>query len=343
MDLTSRRLLAQGLIDSELRDPVAVTGRLLAIQAQDPRGARLAVRSRLADSVEGPVASAVDEALNDRSLVIGWLNRGTLHLVRTEDYRWLAELTSPRLITSNRTRLGQEGVSAEQADRAVELIRAHLADGPATRTEIKELLESADIPVAGQALVHILFLASLQGHILRGPMKGREQAFVLAHDWLGEQRVPEQEAALAELARRYLAGHGPATDRDLSKWAGIALGQARKGLARIASELTEADGLVDLADRPAPEGEAPTRLLGSFDPILHGWESREWIIPGEEDRAVVTTNGIFRPTLMVEGRISGTWTMPKGVVETAPFESLDPAVAESLDRDAADVARYLAG
>ena len=61
------------------------------MQGQDPRGARLAIRAR----TRGLTAAHVDRALTaDRSLVITWLNRGTLHLTRSEDYWWLHPLTA---------------------------------------------------------------------------------------------------------------------------------------------------------------------------------------------------------------------------------------------------------
>src|SRR5215217_1165526 len=105
------RLTAQLLAGPRARDPVAVAERLLAIQGQDARGARLAVRARS----EGLTASDVDRALTEeRSLLITWLNRGTLHLVRSEDYPWLQALTTPPLQTGNARRLSQEGVSAKE-------------------------------------------------------------------------------------------------------------------------------------------------------------------------------------------------------------------------------------
>lgn len=342
MDPTTGRLAGQGLIESSLEDPVAVTRRLLAVQAQDLRGARLAVRARLAPSVTDPGASMVDRALDDRSLVVGWLNRGTLHLVPAEDYRWLAALTSPRLFTSNRTRLKQEGVSPGQAEKAVQIIRKTLADAPATRAELKAILERADIPVAGQAMMHILYLASLRGHILRGPMVGKEQAFVLTDDWLGKPEPVDVEKALAELARRYLASHGPATDRDLAKWAGINLGQARKGLEAISPELVQEGGMVDLAARDRPRGPAPVRLLGNFDPILHGWESREWIIPGERERTVVTVNGLFRPTIFDGRRVTGVWRLASGEIELHPFGDQPAKVTAALEKEIEAVRNYLA-
>src|SRR6478735_10604393 len=102
------RLSAQLLSGPPARDPVAIAKRLLAVQAQDPRGARLAIRAR----TTGLSAADVDRALTDeRSLLVTWLNRGTLHLVRSEDYPWLQALTTPQLRTGNARRLVQEGVA----------------------------------------------------------------------------------------------------------------------------------------------------------------------------------------------------------------------------------------
>ena len=98
----AERLTAQLLAGPPATDPVAVAERLVAIQAQDPRGARLAVRAR----TKGLTAADVDRALTgDRSLVVTWLNRGTLHLVRSEDYAWLHALTTPPLFTGNARRV----------------------------------------------------------------------------------------------------------------------------------------------------------------------------------------------------------------------------------------------
>ena len=95
--MTAERCAAQLLGGDPAASAEEVAGRLLAIQAQDPRGARLAVRARSA----GLSASDVDAALARRSLIVTWLNRGTLHLVRAEDYWWLHPLTTPQLRTGN--------------------------------------------------------------------------------------------------------------------------------------------------------------------------------------------------------------------------------------------------
>src|SRR5947209_1495118 len=144
MSVYARRLTAQLLAGRPAREPLAVAQRLLAIQAQDPRGARLAIRAR----TSGLHSAAIDRALTEeRSLVITTLNRGTLHLVRTEDYPLLQSLTTPPLMTTNATRLAQTGVAPDAAARALNLIERTIAsDGPQTRRALRERLERAGVP-----------------------------------------------------------------------------------------------------------------------------------------------------------------------------------------------------
>jgi len=311
---------------------VAVAERLLAIQGQDPRGARLAIRAR----TTGLSAADVDRALTeDRSLLITWLNRGTLHLVRSEDYPWLQELTTPPLLTGNARRLAQENVTPDAAERGVATIARSLADeGPLTRVQLRERIDMAGVRTEGQALVHLLMIA------VRGPMVAGQHAYVLAHDWLGKPASVDRNRALAELARRYLTGHGPANDRDLAKWSGLSLRDVRTGLSAIASELHEReDGLLEIAGRSAPAELPPPRLLGPFDPVLLGWRTREWLL--DSHKAVITVNGLFRPFALIDARAVATWSMPAGKVVLAPFGRLTRKSASALEADALDVVRYL--
>jgi hypothetical protein len=336
----AERLTAQGLSGAPLKRPVDVAERLLAVQGQDPRGARLAIRARTV----GLSASDVDRELTEeRSLLITWLNRGTLHLVRAEDYPLLQALTTPPLLTSCTRRLRQEGVPEKAAERAMKTIERALGDeGPLTGAQLKERLEAAKVPIARQAFIHLMFLSALRGISVRGPMVGRQHAYVLVRDWLDPRSPsPDRDAALAELARRYLAGHGPAGDRDLARWAGLPLRDARAGLAAIAAELVEReDGLVDLARRPAAEPHPEPRLLGAFDPLLLGWASRDEVVGPH--KTLVTTNGIFRPFALVDGRAVATWRYAGGKVTIEYFGKVAKKATAMLEADARAVERYLA-
>jgi Winged helix DNA-binding domain len=335
--LIAERLTAQALSGEPLRSPEAVAKRLLAVQGQDPRGARLAVRAR----TSGVTAADVDRALSeDRSLLITWLNRGTLHLVRSEDYPWLHALTTPTHFASCKRRLQQEGVSEGAAERAMGIVEKTLAEeGPMSGKDLRARLVSAGVRTEGQAFIHLMFLAAAQGILVRGPMIGKQHAYVLVRDWLGKQEPVDREKALAELARRYLVGHGPADDRDLARWAGLPLRDARPGMAAIAAELEErGDGLVDLKGRPAPAPLPPPRLLGAYDPLLLGWTSREEVVG--RHKLLVTNNGIFRPFALVEGKAVARWGLAGGKVTIEHLGKVRKKDAAALEEDAEAVLQF---
>lgn len=336
----ARRLTAQLLAGAPARDPVAVALRLLAIQGQDPRGARLAIRAR----TRGVSAADVDRALTeDRSLLITWLNRGTLHLVASEDYPWLHALTTPPLMASNATRLAQAGIDPGGAQRGVAVIeRALHREGPLTRHELRERLRSAGLPTAGQALIHLIYRATLDGVCVRGPMIGREHAYVLVRDWLPRRKPVQRGRALAELSRRYLDGHGPASERDLARWVGLPLRDARAGLEAIAAQLRSwPGGLVDLAGRPRARRLPAPRLLGAFEPLLLGWSSRAPVLGDAEP--LVVSGGIFRGFALAGGRAVANWrfTANGSRIEIEPFAALRSAEADALHTDALAVKAFL--
>jgi len=226
--------------------------------------------------------------------------------------------------------LRQEGVSEAAAEKGVRRVGRALADGPLGRGALRGVLDRAGVPTAGQAFIHVVMLASLRGLVVRGPVVDGEQAFVLVADWLGLLRPVDRDRALSELGRRYLKGHGPADERDLAKWAGITLRDARAALTDRPWAV-QTPQYVDAAAQP--------KLLGAFDPLLHGWVDRTPVTG--EHAGIVTDNGLFRPIALVEGRAVGIWSMPDGKVQLAPFEPATRPVREALAAEAADVERFL--
>ncbi len=339
--MIAERYSAQLLTGPPAGDPVAVAERLLAVQGQDRRGVRLAVRAR----TEGLSVADFDRALSqDRSLLITWCNRGTLHLIRREDYPLMAQLTMPPVFTANARRLAQEGITPAATERGQRTIERALAEeGPLTRRQLGERLDAAGVRTEGQALLHLLLQACLRGVAIRGPMIGSQHAYALVRDWLGPQPpAADRDRALAELARRYLRGHAPAEDRDLAKWAGLPLRDARAGLGAIAPELHErADGLLELAGPPSqrPEAMPAPRLLGAFDPILLGWRARDFVV-GSHGPAIMI-GGMFLAFALVGGRAAGLWRIQRGKVSIEPFHRLAARDRRALELDGDDVIRYL--
>jgi hypothetical protein len=303
------RAAAQMLHRRERLSAANAVHRLLAVQAQDLRAARLALRPR----ASGVTAADVDAALDSAELVISWLCRGTLHMVHRDDYAWIHSLTAPPVVTMNRTRLKQEGV--KDPERAVEIVsKALSADGPQLRSELAERVAAAGIATKGQAMVHILLKATLAGDVVRGPLRGREQTFVLTRDWIGELPAVARETAVAELGRRYRAAHAPCDATDLARWAGIRLGDAKAAM-RDAGEVALRDGRI------------PPRLLGPFDPYIMGWKDRSFAVPAEHEKTLLPGGGMFRAVAIDDGVVVGDWAAVAG----------DPR----FDRERADVERFL--
>ena len=332
--LRRRRTSAQLLSGPGLRGVDEITSHLLAVQAQDLNSARLAVRARST----GLTAQDVDRMLtDDRSLVVTWLGRGTLHLVHRDDYPWLLALTAPSRTASNLRRLRQEGVSPDDAERAVSVIEKALTEeGRLTRPDLGARMTAHKIRTAGQATHHLMMLATLRGITVLGPLKDGIQAFVLTEDWLGTRPSPsaadDRPAVLSRLAQRYLKAHAPAEPADLAAWVGLSLGDARAAFDSLNQEAVD------------PEPAGSVRLLPAFDPYLLGWKDRGFMVEDANMRRVHPGGGVLRSTVIVDGRAVGTWSLRRSgeriKIQLDPFEPLSAEVEDALRREALDVARF---
>jgi hypothetical protein len=327
------RLLAQGLGDERPRDAHDAVAGALAIQAQDTRAARLGVRAR---SEGVTVADVVRACSEDRSLVRTWAVRGTLHMVAAEDVRWLLALTGPTTIRRDARRRAQVGLDDDLCARALAAVPGLLAGGPLTRGELVDGLRARGVavPADGQAPAHLLLLAAAGGLVCRGPDRADERpTYVLLDDWLGPGRPVDQDAALAELARRYRSAYGPSDVRDLAHWSGLPAAEARRAWK--------------LAGPPPPrprEAPLPCRLLPAFDGVLLGHRDRTPLL-ADRHAALVSVGGIIRPTAIAGARVVATWRLERRsdevVVHLAPFGRLPRGARAGLRAEAEDVGRFL--
>lgn len=303
--LVRRRLASHGLAARRWERPADVVAAFGAIQGQELDAAcwALGVRS-------GATRDAVDRAFAGGEIVRSWLMRGTLHLVAPADLRWMLALLAPRIVARSARRYDELALDAGVLARATEVLRGLLA-GRAGRTRGALLagLDRAGIDPAGQRGYYLLRHAALEGVICLGPIAGDEQRFVLVDEWLPPTAPRDRDAALAALAARYVAAHGPATVEDFIWWSGLRAAEARAALAGAAVRRETIEGreywtaALPPRDPPSPRGH----LLPAFDEYYLGYRAREGVLNADHARDVVSSNGVFRPIIVIDGRIVGIW------------------------------------
>ena len=346
-DVRRLRVAAQRLHRPDRSSASELVRHLTGVQSQVLSAAALALRAR----TEGLTGERVADArVRERSIVLAWAMRGTLHLIAAEDYGWLVPLVlGPRVAHAHR-RLRQEGVTAAQSEVAARSIERMLErHGPLGRSDIAERLRRRGIRTEGQAIAHLLWLAAARGVICHGPDRGRDQRFVLVRDWLGEPESMEREPALAELAVRYLAAHGPSEPADLALWSGITAGDAKRAWKSIGDRLVEVRTIIGMRwSLRSRAGGAPrrlVRLLPAFDEYLLGWKDRETAVPPEHRTDVNRGGGWIRPVLLVDGRAHGTWST-RGTrnalrLEVRPFSPPATWIRSGIDAEAEDLGEFL--
>jgi hypothetical protein len=309
-------------------DVVDAVANVVALQGQDVRASRLAVRAR----TDGLTHADVDAALGSGQVVRTWAMRGTLHMVAAADLRWVLRAVGPYFRDRQRPRRLQLGLDDAACERGVAQLEAILTS-PLTRAEIKERL---DLDLDGQAAPYLLGFAALEGVICRGPERGSEPTYVLVRDWVtaGDRG--------GQLALRYLQGHQPAGPRDLAVWSGLPLTTARRAFDDV-RDLLEPDGecFVIKGSQLLEAGEA--RLLGLLDGFLLGYRERS--VSAEFARKVQSGGGFVMPVISVGGRVVGVWrhrsTADSLAIEVTPFTTISAQLRSELSFEAADLGRFL--
>lgn len=341
-DVALLRLAAQGLAGPGAAAPVAAVRSLLALQGQDLPGAAVSVALRTA----GGTREAVTAALDAGELVRSWPLRGTLHVVAATDLARVLAVTSERMVATGARRRAELGLDDVVLGRARDAAEAALAgSGPLTRRELFAAWDGAGVATDGQRGYHLLAHLAQTGALCLGPVRKGEQLVVLTCEWVQEGDGIDRDEALGELTRRYLAGHGPATTKDLARWADLRAVDVRTGLAvaRPHLERREVDGVELWLDPRTAETLRQHRrrargvhLLPGFDELLLGYADRSAVLAREHAARVVPGgNGVFRPTVVHEGRVVGTWRTPRAAgtdLDATPFTAFADGVEAAARR-----------
>lgn len=322
------------------------------MQAQDTFAESLAVRVRAEDVTASDVEKARAE---ERSVIRTWAMRGTLHLLPSEDVRWILRLVGPTMVRKFRRRHQELGLTPEVYDRAVGVMREALGEhGALTRRQIAERWAEHGLPGEGQGVPHLLCRASLEGLICFGPTIGGKATHVLLDSWLDGAGSDPADAG-AELVRRYVSAYAPTTPEDFGVWSGLPAGEARRAFDLVADELLKIDvegtpmwmpqkdaGILDQA---ISDERSAIKMLGAFDPYLLGYRTRDLGVGPELLKRVHPGGGIIRPTILVDGRAVATWTRKRSgrklSITVSPFVSLSGDIQAIIDREVGDIGRFL--
>ncbi|SPL88888.1 unnamed protein product [[Actinomadura] parvosata subsp. kistnae] len=164
--------------------------------------------------------------------------------------------------------------------------------------------------------------------------------------WLGREIDPPaadgSDPVGQALVRRYLAAFGPAAAADLRAWCGLAglpaaVAAIREELVTFRDERGRV--LLDLPGAPLPDPDtpAPARFLPAFDNAILGYHDRGRIIDDAHRGLSVAGARV----VLVDGRVSATWTVEEGAVSVVPLRSFSRAEREAVAEEGRALASFL--
>lgn len=333
-------------------EPADVVRRAVALQGQDLPAvlAAIALRSR-----PGTTIADVRAAFDAGALVRSWPLRGTLFATTPDRLAALLHFTAERIHRAAARRRAQLGLDDQVIERAREVIREALAAGPLRRAEALGHWEAAGIATDAGRGYHLLMHLAVDGLLHWGPFTETATEQLLT---LSTAAPPEDpDAALADAVRGYVLARGPVTESDLAWWTKQPLTLLRRALgaaedlvqvsmagtpAWIAEESLGSD---ERAGRSGPTvssaetGPTGVTLVPGFDEWILGYADRSLVASPAMLRALVPGgNGVFRPAVLVDGVVVGTWRRPRrsagsSPAATAPIVELVEPVSASTRRE----------
>jgi hypothetical protein len=330
-----RRLSTQRLTDRKLPAAADVVRLLGAVQSQEYAHAFWSLGMRTRGATHADVKAAFDAGRFLRTHML----RPTWHFVAAEDIRWMLTATSPRVFSSFGSTFRRLGVDEDVQARTGDLLQDLLRDGNhLTRKEIAVELARRGWDLPGQQLGFVLMSAELRGLVISGPMRGAQHTYALLDERVAPAQTPSREEAVAELAYRFFAGHGPAGLKDLTRWASLTVSEARSAIEACAARLArmEVAGEVLWFDPAEPRPRrAPlsAHLLPLYDEVVLTYPSLNF--PVVEGHPHPPDDELFVGSVVAGTRNVGTWRRQfvgkQVLVETALAPGLDERHEKAVD------------
>jgi hypothetical protein len=349
MDVAIQRLRHQRLVGRPFARPEDAVRWLGAVQSQDYAGAKWAVAQRTRACTDDDVERAFADARILRTHVL----RPTWHFVLPDDIRWMLALTAPRVRATMAYYERKLALDAAVFRRSQAVLEKALVGGNAlTRDELGRALGAAGIAASGERLGLIMMRAELDALIASGPRRGKQFTYALLDERAPRGRTLARDEALAELAGRYFASHGPALPQDFAWWSGLTVSDARRGIDSASPRLASvtADGKTYWTAPGAAGGArvaaSAVHLLPNYDEVIVAYRDHAAsLAPGVAATFTVRPEMVANHIIIVRGRVVGGWRRLPGkramVVETALATRLDGAAREALRAAAARFANFL--
>jgi hypothetical protein len=308
-DIPQIRLFNQQIAATKFTAPEEIVAWFGAMQAQDYPSAKWAIGVRIPDAAEEKIEQAVAEG----KILRTHLMRPTWHFVASADIRWLIALSAPQLRSTSAATFRQFGLDAETCNRANDLILKMLeGDKHLTRAEIMAELKNAGLDSDNYRASYLMFSAEIDGIVCNGAKRGKLQTYALLDERVPKTAAISRDEAIAKLTLRYFTSHAPATLKDFIWWSGLPASDARKGLEMNKSNLLseEIEGqtyfLPDSISVQKDESDS-LHLLPAFDEFMVAYKDRSASLAPDRAKEAITGNGIFKPIIVVNGKIAGVW------------------------------------
>jgi len=338
-DIARLRFINQRISDLSKATVKELVAWMGAMQAQDFSMCKWAVGVRMAGSTEKMVEKAIDSG----EIIRTHLMRPTWHLVSSDDIRWMLELTAPQIKASLKSRHRELEITNAVLRKSNSLLfKALKGSNHLSREELVKMFDQYGISTGNNRASHLLLFAELDGIICSGVIKGRSSAYALLDERVPPAKKMTRTDALALLARKYFSSHGPATLQDFTWWSGLPVRDTRNALEMIKADFNaeksgdEVYWMPCSLNKPVPD-KLPAVLLPAYDEFIISYRDRSASLSEKNMGKAVSSNGIFRPVILVRCQVTGLWrkTNVKNQVNVETQFLMKPDKSTRINIDAA--------